>query len=102
MFENNFNAEESIKKWAQIIANSGAVWLILCVLAGIIILCLDEYLWWVSLIVLADGILTVILANFFAVMVWGFGDVVGNTKRLSYGAEPAPVVQQDEPELPEL
>ncbi len=102
MFTNNFNAEHSIKKWAAIIQTGGNVFLVLCILAAFIILCVDaEYLWWISLIVLGDGVLTFFAARFYSTMIWGFGDVVGNTKKLA-GGTAAPIDQYDETVLPEL
>ena len=102
MFDKNFNAEKSIKKWAGAILIAGKVLMGLSALAAFIVLCIDaEFLWWVSLIILGGGGIMLISAMFSATMIWGFGDVVGNTKRISTGT--VTEVEQDEDiELPEL
>lgn len=102
MFPKNFNAEESIKKWASIILYAGLIFLGVCVLVGFVLLCIEaEDFWWISLILLGGGLLTLFTACFLSVMVWGFGDVVGNTKRIASGTT-AQAEQSDEVELPEL
>ena len=101
LFPENFNAEGSIKKWAKTILIAGIVFMVLCVLAAIVLLGVEaEDLWWIALIVLADGLLTLFGASFLSTMVWGFGDVVGNTKRIASGTTAAD--QNIEAELPEL
>ena len=96
---------QQAKKQNKIISflkrNAVYIVLVLCVLAALVILCVDEYLWFISLIVFGNGILTYVLAQYFSVMVWGFGDIVGNTKRLS-GGTVTPIDQHEETELPEL
>ena len=101
MFPENFNAEESIKKWARTILIAGIVFMVLCVLAAIVLLGIEaEDFWWISLIVVVDGLLTLFGASFLSTMVWGFGDVVGNTKRIASGTTAAE--RNIEAELPEL
>ena len=101
MFDKNFNAEKSIKKWAEAILIAGKVLMGLSALAAFIVLCIDVDLGGVSLIILGGGGIMLISTMFSATMIWGFGDVVGNTKRISTGT--VTEVEQDEDiELPEL
>ena len=86
MLDNNFNAEESIKKWAGVIRALGIALMCLCGFAAFIVLCANaRYLWWVSLIILGVGGLTLLSTSFSWVLIWGFGDLVGNTKKISTG-----------------
>ena len=101
MFGRHFDAELSIKKWAGLIRGIGFIFMGLCFLAAIIVLGADaEYLWWVSLIILGGGGLTLLGTTFTAVLIWGFGDVVGNTKRMATGTATQTVTMNEE--LPEL
>lgn len=99
--DKNFNAEGSIKKWANILRKIGFVFMALCVIAAIVVLCLEEgYYWWISLIILGGGGLTLLASLFSSVMIWGFGEVVGNSKRMVSGNKATP--EFIEAKLPEL
>lgn len=99
--DKNFNAEASIKNWANIIRGLGFVFMALCVIAALVVLCCDaEYLWWVSLIILGGGGLTLLATSFSSVMIWGFGEVVGNSKKMVSGGEATPEFIDEQ--LPEL
>jgi hypothetical protein len=50
---------------------------------------------------LGGGGLVLLSTAFSSAIIWGFGDVVGNTKRIAGGAA-EPAEQTDEMELPEL
>ena len=97
MFNKNFNAENSIKRWAKAIRIIGSILMGLCVIAAFIVFALDpEDTWWISLIILGGGILTILSSSFSSVLIWGFGDIVGNTKK-----QPM-TLEQIEEDLPEL
>ena len=100
-FDKNFNAEASIKNWANILRGLGFVFMALCGIAAFVVFCCEpEYLWWVSLIILGGGGLILLTTSFSSVMIWGFGEVVGNSKKMVSGSKDAP--QLIETELPEL
>ena len=102
MLNNNFNAEESIKKWAGVIRTIGIAFMCLCGVAALIVLCADaQDLWWVSLIILAVGGLSLLSTSFSWVLVWGFGDLVGNTQKFTTGAI-KPAQKEIDNELPDL
>ena len=100
MFEKNFNAEVSIKKWANIFRSLGYVFMALCGIAAIVVLCCDADLWWVSLVILGGGGLTLLATSLSSVMIWGFGEVVGNSKKMVSGSNDVP--ESIEAKLPEL
>lgn len=102
MLDNNFDAEKSIKNWAVIIRTLGISLMCLCGLAAFILLCVDaQYLWWISLIILGVGVLTLIYTSFLWVLIWGYGDLIGNTKKISTGTI-APTRNENDDELPDL
>ena len=102
MFKKNFNAEHAIKQWANALLIIGKVLMWCSVIAAFIVLCCDaEYLWWVSLIILGGGGLALLSCISSATLLWGFGDVVGNTKRISAGTV-TEAMQDEDIELPEL
>ena len=71
-------------------------------LAAFIVLCCDfEYLWWVSLIILGGGGLILLSTLFTSAMIWGFGEVVGDIRRISTRTV-TEIPQNDDVELPEL
>lgn len=95
-------AEYSIKKWADAIKIIGIVFVCLSVLAAIIVGCsVDEDLVWISFAVLGFGGLVWLSTAFASIMVWGFGDIVGNLERISRD-DTAPKTDNDEMRLPEL
>ena len=102
MFTKNFNAEKAIKLWATIIRLAGWVIAALSVPAAIIVACIDfEYLWWVGLIILGGGGLMLLPVEFLFAILWGYGDIVENTKKISGGAS-ATVENKFYSALPEL
>ena len=95
------NSENLIKNWATCIDILGKAILGLSLIAAIVLLCCDlEDLWWIALIVIGGGAVSMAAANFSAVMVWGFGDLVGDVRRIS-SCENATQVN-DVDDLPEL
>ena len=108
MFKSTYDCEKSIKFWAKTIMTIAKVFMWLCVVAAIIILAVDsEELWWIALIVLGDGFLTMLGAAFITPMIWGFGDIVGNARRMIDQAAGTPSAEiatgvTEEEELPEL
>ena len=101
MFDKNFNAESSIKKWASGMLIGGKILMWCSVIAAFIVLCCDaEYLWWVSLIILGGGALIMLSTMFSATMIWGFGDVVGNIKKMTEDTTTQTnTIEEDLPEL---
>ena len=103
MFNENFNAETAIKKWAKLIMLIAYVFSGLCVLASFILLMIDaEYLWWISLILIGSAAITILSASFSSVMVWGFGDLVGNVKKSCVNTTGIELKAGDIDELPEI
>ena len=96
-----FDSESSLKKWAVFFKAFGICLMGLSFPAALIVLCIDaEWLWWISLIILGGGGLILLTTSFTSALIWGFADIVGNTKRAAYGtALPA---EQNNDELPEL
>ena len=102
MFEKNFNAEFSIKQWANIIRLIGTIIGALSVPAAIIVFCCDpEWYGWISAVVLGGGGLFYVSHLFSSVILWGFGDLVGNTKKIAADAK-EPEESNNEMFLPEL
>ena len=102
MFDKNFNAEASIKKWATGIKIAGKVLLGLCLFAAFVLLVSSKYLQTVALIVAASGALTFLITSFSATMIWGFGELIGDTKRLSVNINNEQTKAEEIDELPEL
>ena len=101
MFEKNFNAERSLKKWATILRVSGFCLMGICFLAALIVLCIDaDWLWWISLTILGGGGLILLVTALFSSLIWGFGDVVGNTRRMTSGT--ALLTEKNNDKLPDL
>jgi cation diffusion facilitator family transporter len=69
-------------------------------LIAIIILAVEEYLWFVSLIVLGSAGIILICAFFSVAMILGFADIVENTAKMA--GEKAAFVADESEELPEL
>ena len=102
MFKEDYCAEKSIKRIASIILLSAKVLIVLSFIAAFIILCIDaEYLWWISLIVVGGGLVLYYPTYTFAVLIWGFGDVVGNSKRMA-SSEVNESTKPSDTALPEL
>ena len=104
MFENkpDYNCEQTIKKWAKAFYVIGIVLISLSILVGIILMCKSEYLLTIGLIVAAGGITSGICAIFGAHITWGFGDIVGNTKKIANGTTSNTTAPATEDELPEI
>ena len=84
----NFNAETSIKKWAIIIRTLGYTLMMLCTIAAFIVLAIDaQNLWWISLNILGVSGLTTLVSTFTSSLIWGFGDIVGNVKKIANGSQ---------------
>ena len=80
MYTSSFDCEKALKYWAKVIRVAAAVFMGLCGIALLVFLSIDD-LWWIGLVAVADGLLTMAAAAFFSNFVWGFGDLVGNSKR---------------------
>lgn len=101
MFDENFNAENSLKKWASIFRVSGICLMALSFLSAFIMLCINaRFLWWISLIVLASSGIMLLITTFYSSLIWGLGDMIGNTRRLASGTKLS--TKQAIPKLPEL
>lgn len=101
MFDLNYNPETSLKNWARALRVAGICFTALSFLAALIVLIIDaEYLWWLSLVILGGGGLVLAAIWVSTAMLWAFGDMVGNTKRMACGSA-HPVVKNNDV-LPEL
>ena len=99
MFDgNNYNCESSIKRFAKLFSTLTLVFLGLAVLAAVILLAIDTYFWWISLIVFGGALVLTIPMSLSIHLLWGFGEIVGNTQKMVSGVKAAPA----EEALPEL
>lgn len=99
MFDKKFDSEKSIKKWANGFAVAGVVLFIACSITAFILFCVERWLWWVALTIFGSGAVTALCIRLSAILMWGFADIIGNTRRTSNG-EVTPEVADDE--LPDL
>lgn len=98
----NFKVDRHIKSWAMVIRVLGFVFMGLCAVVSLILLGINaEWLWGVSLCVLAFGGIVVFSSCFFSVMVYGFGDLVANAQKIAKGTEFSDI-DKGEIKLPEL
>jgi len=107
MCTSSFECEKSIKGWAKVINIIAGVFMGLCGLGAVILLCGDaEDFWWLALILLAVGGLSMLSAAIVSRLLWGFGDIVGNVQRISvkssFGDAQNSTEGIDSEELPEL
>ena len=101
MFDQNYHSEKAIKKIARVTMSAGFILLGLAALAAFIILAINaRYLWWISLIVLGGGLISLLASYIGANLLWGFGEIVGNSNRIAMGAT-SNADAEDAP-LPEL
>lgn len=83
MFRSSYECEKAIKIWANVIRGIAIAFMAICVFAAFVILCSDpEYLWWLALIIFFVGAITFVSSIFMIQFIWGFGDMVGNIRRL--------------------
>ena len=101
MFQNGYNSEKAIKKWAVILRAVIFILLGLSFLAAIIVAAIDfEYLWWISLIILGGAGIIGASLLFASDIVYGFAEIVGSTKRMS--GESSASIEEVGDTLPEL
>lgn len=82
MFDNNYNAELTIKKWAKIFMLCGYIIMGISAFAALIIIFVNaKGLWPFSLATLIGGLLSGFGLIFASHIVWGFGDIVGNLSK---------------------
>ena len=101
MFQNGYNSENAIKKWATILRAVMFILLGVSFLAAFIVAAISfVYLWWISLIILGSaGIISASLL-FASDIVYGFAEIVGSTKRMS--GESSASIEEVSDALPEL
>ena len=86
MFSNNYNVEKQIKEIAKLLWILLGSWTGLSVLgAGIILITNAEDLWWISVIIVAFDIAAAISTLIASNLIWGFGDLLGDVKRIAGG-----------------
>ena len=86
MFSNNYNAEKQIKEIAKLLWILLGSWTGLSVLgAGIILITNAEDLWWISVIIVVFDIAAAISTLIASNLIWGFGDLLGDVKRIAGG-----------------
>ena len=84
MFDKNYNSETFIKKTAYFMSVISKIFLAIDVLAAFIVFVIDvEDLWWIALIILGSGLLAFGFTILIAHILFGFGDIVGNTRRIA-------------------
>ena len=89
MFDKNYNSEKTLKKMAKVMALVAKIFFIIDCLTAFIVFCIDvEEFWWIALTILGGGLTVFGCTLFFAHLLYGFGELVGNTGRASGGAEP--------------
>ena len=109
MFDKNYNSEKTLKKMAKVMALIAKIFFIIDCLTAFIVFCIEvEELWWVALTILGGGLTVFGCTLFFAHLLYGFGEIVGNTKRTAMSminnAKPAKAehIKEEITELPEL
>ena len=84
--EEKKTTEQRIVTWASLIGILGVIWIVLCVIASIVLLCIDaEYYWWIALITLFGGGILSLPIFMSADLILGFSEIVGNTKKIAQG-----------------
>ena len=104
MYTSSFDCENALKYWARVIRVAAAIFMGLCGISLLVFLCIDD-LWWIGLVALVDGLLTMAAAAFVSHFIWGFGDLVGNSKRAlaqTPGVQAQANAQAIADDLPEL
>lgn len=102
MFGNWFNAEKAIKLVAEIVL------LVSYILAGVgipvalIMGIADKHLWFVSWIIIGAVLFILLVSVIMTPFLWGFGDLVGNVKKLSKGSNTSNMNGYDNIQLPKL
>jgi hypothetical protein len=87
MLNKSFDSEKAIKTWAIIFYYAAKIIAGAAILTALILLMVDaDDLWWASLVTLAGGAIVAASNVFFAHMIWGFGEIVGNTKKIASGS----------------
>ena len=99
--KNERTQADIIRGWAKAFRIGALILFGLSLLAAIIILAVEEYLWFVSLIVLGSAGIILICAFFSATMILGFADIVENTAKMA-GEQVAFDEAVESEELPEL
>ena len=102
MNKKNYSAENAIKKWAYFIHVCAYVWIALCSLAGFVMLCIDEYYWWMLFAFSGGGVITAFPMLAASHLMYGFGEILGNTKKMASGISSNTILAETEMELPEL
>lgn len=96
----NYNSEHSIKKCAKFISILVPISYGLAALAAVILMIIDTYFWWISLIVVGGMLVLSIPAIISSHLIWGFGEIVGNTQKMvSDNAIPSKTFDSELPEL---
>ena len=98
--KNERTQADIIRGWAKALRIGALILLGLSFWAAIIILAVEEYLWFVSLIVLGSAGIILFCAFYSAAMTLGFADIVENTAKMA--GEKAVFVADESEELPEL
>lgn len=101
MFEANYTAEKGIKMWAKVFYYVAIVLPMLAILTFFVLLCVDaEELWWIGLVAFGGSLISAVTLIFSAQMIWGYAEIIGNTRRFAIGAEF--MAEDRNEELPEL
>ena len=103
MFEENYSASSFIKKLAKIIYYASFVIAALSVFAAIIILCINaEYMWMLSLSLISISGAGILVALITANLIWGFAEIIDNTKAVNKVVIDSTNFMKDSSQLPPL
>lgn len=86
-FGNNYNSERSIKNLAKFLLACVYILWGLSAFVSLIILLVNIRLWWISLSIVAGTVAASISTVIFSHLIWGFGEIVGNSKKMTVGNE---------------
>ena len=101
MFTENYSAENAIKRLAKIVYGVSLIFAGICLLGALIVIGIDaEYLWWIGLLIIVGGALVVAASLISAIFLWGFAEIIANTKKSASGVSALP--DEEDNALPEL
>ena len=102
MFENRFNAEKAIKLIAGIMLAASLVLAGIAVPVALIMGIVRNRLWIISWIIIGVALFNLLVNVIMTPFLWGFGDLIGNTKRLTINNNNAHIKTNDIDDLPEI
>ena len=102
MFDENFNAEKSIKAIASAIRVNSLILLVLSGFLAFILICIDaDEFWWISLIIFGGSCLIAITVRIYSILLWAYGDITGNIKKIANSSSDSSL-SDDSDSFPEI